>query len=697
MDLRCRSCFAATPGAGPRVRTLLLALGLASGLSTALSARGLGPLALESYSQELQVEFGDVVTAAQAHLEITPLYRDSRWAITGRFDDNSLDHLRVRDLLRRYGLRATFYLNESNGWTADSTHYPFAGGHKDLAKALSLYGNSVGGHTLSHNFVPLLDRQESFYELMGVRVDREVNSQSPISSFVFPFNIYRNPLEGVLAQRAITAQLTRAGYIHLADHYYNLADPSPFLDSWLLPCDGDDIASTLKEILNSEKQRTRDPSVCLCMHAWPQVWGGSNFPKLSKQMRRLAGRKQWWYANQNELAAYRYQALYSKLTWTSKQATLAVKLERPAPLDLGDEIPLSLKVNAAVAPKSASLDGLPLSISPVGRGVWLLELPQRQDKGLPQVYEAHHNPSNQGKDLITNGPAGLSGVASLLRVEGSNLLLTIANLDKQALAQLRLRLRLPPLFVEDSQPRYLEVPKKGGQRTWTFALTPSAQADVLDFQGRPYFVAQLDFVKAGRRVRLYSDCRGTLLARDPSLPRGGFVVLGPLSGKDKDPVTERQIWAALTQNAPGRCVTTQGGEQCWRHPLAAHQETLHPELVATLGLPSTPDFYTWDPAAYSELTHPVWLAATWVECPTARRARVITSRRNVTRLYINGARSRDRWIKLKAGRNLIGLLYDPQADGKHAPFSEKNYGPFFRLADEKGKRLNDLSYQAPPW
>lgn len=662
-------------------------------LAASLSAGTLGPQALESYAQSLRLEFDDPAAAAEARLELAPLYQDSQWAITGRFDDNSLDHLRIRDLLKRHGLRATFYLNESSAWAADSTHYPFPSGHKELAKALRLGGNSLGGHTLNHDYVPLLDRQESFYELLGVRVDREVNSQSPLNSFVFPFNIYRNALEGAEAQRAITRQLQRSGYIHLADHYYKLVQDSPFLDSWLLPCDGQDIEAELKRVLSSERQRQRAPALCLCMHAWPASWGGTSFPKLRKQLRRLAGRKHWWYANQNELAAYRYQALYSRLTASAEKKLLSATLERPEALDLGDEKPLTLKVHAPMAPKSVFFDGQPLSLSPVGKGVWLLELPQRADKGLPQAYEAHHNPDNKGKDLINGEQEALRGLVSLLRVEGETLLLTLANLGKEPITRLRLRLRLPPGFADESQARYLEPPKPGAQRSWTFALTRTAQAGDLDLQGRPYFVAQLDLSYGGLRARLYSDCRGPAPARDPSYPRGGFAVLGPLSGKGSTP--EASLIKALTQGDPGRCLGPAGGEPCWRRPLPAREAVLHPELIATFGLPATPDFYTWDPAVYSELTRPYWLAASWVESPIARRARVILPRRNVTRLYVNGHRVRGRWLELRAGRNLIGLSYDPKANDAPGPFNEKNYGPFFRLVDEKGQRLTEIRYSSP--
>jgi hypothetical protein len=111
-------------------------------------------------------------------------------------------------------------------------------------------------------------------------------------------------------------------------------------------------------------------------------------------------------------------------------------------------------------------------------------------------------------------------------------------------------------------------------------------------------------------------------------------------------------------------------------------------------------FYTWDPQLYYTHGHKLnYLLAGVVESPMERDAKLIYSRGAVRRIYLNGKRVRSRKIHLQAGPNLFGLQYRagvPDADGQ-GTFSEKNYGPFFRLTDTEGARLTDIQYHVPNW
>jgi peptidoglycan/xylan/chitin deacetylase (PgdA/CDA1 family) len=657
------------------------------------------PLELPAYEQALELSLPP--GGASITVQVAPLYKDAKWAVTQRWDDNRVDSLRVRDLLKRYHMHGTFYLNASDAWYFNEAGYRFEGDPKtDLAKALRQGGNSIGGHTLTHNFVPLLNRQEQFYEMLGVRIDREVNSQSPLNSFVFPFTVFRNNLEPDQVHRDIAAELRRAGYLHVSNQYFNLKlkEDTGILDSWLLPCDGEPgLDSAVKALLKSPRQEAREGNICFCMHAWPHAWGGPGLPKLDQALKHWKGRSPWWYANQNELAAYRYQQLHGSLGVQQGVLGPRVVVGRYEGWAIGDNIPLTLKVWGYddLSP-SAQYLGQPLKVQRSrDHGAWLIELPQAPGHGTPDVYDVQRNSNNRSEGLEEKSRAGLEGLASRLYFDGEALQFNFK--AKEALQDMHLTWRVPLGWTVPA-PLDLGAWPAGHSLTLSAQLGPSQQA--LAGQGRPYFAAQLDFMRQGQRIRLYSDCRGPAAERDPQFPKGGFLVMGPLPGDNKAFNVDAFAAKVLRRKHPVPCQTLfEDVQGCWEALPAARIDPLHPELIPAGAMAAPRPFYTWDPTLYYTHGHRLhYLLAGVVESPMAREAKVIFPH-GVRRIYINGKRLRSRHVDLQAGPNLITMLYRPgvpDGDGQGS-FSEKNYGPFFRLTDMEGVRLTDIQYHMPDW
>jgi len=84
----------------------------------------------------------------------------------------------VRDLLKRYHMHGTFYLNASDAWYFNEAGYRFEGDPRATWPRPAPGRQQHCGHTLTTILCPA-QRQEQFYELLGIRIDREVNSQSP--------------------------------------------------------------------------------------------------------------------------------------------------------------------------------------------------------------------------------------------------------------------------------------------------------------------------------------------------------------------------------------------------------------------------------------------------------------------------------------------------------------------------------------
>ena len=667
---------------------------------TAPLAAGPDPAGLDRYAQSVTLDFGDGDVAAGVSVSVAPLFKDAKWAMTQRWDDNLVDSLRVRDLMTRNHMRGSFYLNASDAWYSNESRYPFTGDpRKELGQALMKGGNSIGGHTLTHNFVPDLNRPEIFWETFGIRIDREVNTQSPVSSFVFPFNAYRNALEGVEVHRDIAEALQRGGYLHVADQYFNegLKWKSPLLDSWLLPADGEPIDPAVKALLASEKQRTREPIMCICMHAWPGKWGGPAFPKLEKALRRWQGRSIWWYANGNELAAYRYQAKFGELVAQREEGRLKLAVDRFEPWDLGDAVALTLKIEGAGdAAPAAHLGDLPLK---VWRGrdkqAWLVELPHSPGHNLPVAYEWHRNHTNKPDGLDEKGKGVIPELASRLWLASGALHLRLENRGV-ALQGLRVAWRLPLGWSKVPLTRQ-SLLKHGA--TLQLDQPISAEGSSLLREGRFFAAAQIDAQRGGERLRLYSDVHVAAPPRDESYPKGGFLVLGPLPADRPD--FDLQSFAVRTMaraklrpcEQPFADVT-----QCWEASRPDREEPLHPEIIPAGGVMAPRTFYTWDPATFYPYGHKLhYLLLGDIESPVARTARAYFPRGNVKRMTLNGRKTRGRSLALKAGRNRLMLLYAAgtgDAEGQGS-FSEKNYGPFFRLAGSDGQRLTDIRYLAP--
>jgi len=659
------------------------------------------PGRLERYRQSLVLVFGDPAAAAAASVRPAPLLDDAKWAFTQRWDDNLIDGLRVRDLLIKRHMHGTFYLNASDGWYGNETHYPFEGDPaKDLGKALMKGGNSVGGHTLTHGFVPDLNRQEMSWETLAVRIDREVNTQSPVDSFVFPFLEFRNRLEKEVVHDDMGAILLRDGYIHVADQYFNQAPshPTGLLDTWLLPCDGQgDVDAEVKSLLKEDRQREKEPTMCLCMHAWPAKWGGPTFPSLDRIYRHWHGRSIWWYPNANDLAAYRYQALHGPLNGSVQGASLTVEVERFEPWDLGASVPLTLKVAGAgaEAPK-AYADGKELK---VWRGrdktAWLVELPQAPGHGMPSAYEWHRNHSNVKTGLEEKGKGVLEGLASRLWADRDAVHLTLSNRGAD-LENLRILWRLPLGYRLQPEERVARL-AKGESLERTCPLVPEGGA--LLRQGRFYGAVQADFMRGGKRQRLYSDVRASLEERDPSFPKGGFLVLGPLPGDRQDFDVIAFARKVMARTTPQPCESAFAGESpCWQEVRPEIADPLHPEIIPAGGMPAPRTYYTWDASLFYPNGHKLhYLLMSDVVSPVSRTATALLPKVGIRRMTLNGKKVPSDRLELNAGVNRLEILYTAHTADKdgQATFSERNYGPFLRLVGDDGKRLEDIEYREP--
>ena len=281
-----------------------------------------------TYRQTFTIVFKDAASARAAKVKALGLYDGKEWAISCRWDDNSPSDIRMRDLMDKYGFKGTFYMNSrQQGYWGKS--YGLVKNNKDVDRMLVASGrHTIGGHGARHPSLGVLSRNRIFEEAMRVRADRESTSDTPICSYSFSNMHWSNALEGVQISLDIAEALFRAGYYHNANARFLAQTGLQFPACWLLPWDGARMerwVAALKRFQGNESIRRDNPHLSFSMHA-PAYGTEQKWNRLEEKFKNYCGRKEWWYCNHSEYAAYRLQFAHTKVETTVEGNRLLVKL-----------------------------------------------------------------------------------------------------------------------------------------------------------------------------------------------------------------------------------------------------------------------------------------------------------------------------------------------------------------------------------
>jgi hypothetical protein len=137
-----------------------------------------------------------------------------------------------------------------------------------------------------------------------------------------------------------------------------------------------------------------------------------------------------------------------------------------------------------------------------------------------------------------------------------------------------------------------------------------------------------------------------------------------------------------------------GSDLTWKTPEGYSVSMLDPDIIPTTGRGATPGFYKWDSSFYFPHKNVHYLIWGQVESPVAQKVRAVFIRDSVKAISLNGKEVEGNDFLLKKGINDLRILYAPAAN-QWSEFSEKNYGCYFRLVDEKGNRLENVSFVRP--
>jgi len=482
---------------------------------------GFNPHEMRMYSQDIEIAFVSSAAAANAALTKVPLARGKHWAFSARWDDNNGRHQKMRDLMARYGFKGTFYLNSvyrpprktgkpNVGGVRRSTPTDYRG---KFTRRLIRDGFSIGGHSMNHPSIPHQKKNDMFYEIAAIRVEREADVDRPLNSFVFPGSGFsRRDRSDPHGRRDIVEALRRAGYHHVAQDNFLRVSPGVAGTAFSIvnlvrPGDKDAKCARfdqhVEQALNDPAAAADHPNMTLGVHTWHTAQG---WRSLEQSLQKHSGREDWWYCTQTEYAAYRYQYHHSRITKLDVDGDVARwRIERPMAVGLGDDIPLTLRVEGGIVRSLLSAALCPVDEEGSQR---LVELIHAEAARCPVRIDAIENWGNAPEPAPALGAAEFPGVCFFLHYDeaANTVVLHQANRGRTVLESVVLTLRLPLLWQDGIQRRALADLGRGSVRQEILPLGRKVEEPAYG-ELVPYLVAQIDFRCGGKPGRIYATAR----------------------------------------------------------------------------------------------------------------------------------------------------------------------------------------------
>ncbi len=626
------------------------------------------PLQMRMYTQKLEIVYASPEDADRAKVTFAPLLDNKTWAFSGRWDDNNRKHPRMRALLAKYGYKANFYLYSNYRHKASGM-----GCGAEYARNLMRGGFGIGGHSMTHPPLAQINRNEMFYEIAAIRVEREVDIDTPISSFVFPGGNYQNSFDRI-AQRDIGQALLRCGYHHVTYRGFvsraHGVSPLAFSTVWNI-CPGDREARCEKfdrdvsAGLRNHRFWKMHPNMTLGIHVWHTEAGWKN---LEKSLARYANRPDWWYCNQNEYAAYRYQFHHARIQAENAAGTKRLYvLTRPFAADLGDNVPLTLLVKNAVV-KSCALDGAGIPV--MGN---MINLPHAARARTPERIDALQNLDNQAEPAAGYASRKFPGLIFFLRIEQGKdaLMLHAENRTRNDLVDTVVTFRLPPVCRNGL--RRLKLGRIGtGEKRDIRLLLGDLRKEPSYHDGLAYFVAQIDFRQGETIGRFYATARESGPVARANCFRDTALISAPfaLGSIEDEPLRAASQPGALLPDLGDGKWSCASGQDC----VAQQRETARIRLLGAAMA-----------RARKLGEYGICVCAEFICTGPVHDVFMLNGRRRPDMVFLNGTRCKNypRLSGMKSGRNRLLLLY--RCDGRKI----KPWCVFVRLTPGHG-----LSFEA---
>ncbi|MBN1384483.1 MAG: SUMF1/EgtB/PvdO family nonheme iron enzyme [Elusimicrobia bacterium] len=629
---------------------------------------------IKTYKQQIDIIFKNKESADEAVLEITPLYNNYVWAISSRWDDNNDNDLKMCDVLPQYGYKATWYLNRHDGSFVST------------AKKLLVNNNSIGGHSLTHPYLSYVNRNKIFEETAGIRIYLESALDTLINSYAFSFCNYCNLLEGNISQVDITHALERAGFYHIPNHYFHSNLSTEMIISPIMPGDGADIDGFANNALNDKGFHKRHPNLSFSMHVWYR--DENQWNRFKSQLEKYGNNPDWWYCNQNQYAAYRYQYSHSKIRVSKqKKNILQVELERPVLLQVNDPTPLTIRIKNVQRNKIKTIkcETAKCSASKRKNNDFVFNVYHNNEQKLPEKIGLIANNDNHKILQENDNDKDFPGIKALLSFDDEKLELLLENKSDYALNDVNITYRLPLCWKEG-----VKSEKAGNIETDAikkFSFSPTRIKKSYKYNaGNYFFTAQIDFIQSQKAGRIFTACNVSNSDKDFSYPQGNFFKLGPLSENEFN--IEKFITAVKKSNIKLNRLLSQSLEcSGYTYDWVLDKEDnpfnsrLDVEVIRTAG-----DFYNKQDKVY--------LLQTILYSEKNQNVKLICDLNSIKYIIANGQvynNLANTPIQLNKGNNRLVLIYFNHTD---YGFHPENAGCFLRFVEpDTEKRLTNIRFR----
>ena len=200
----------------------------------------------------------------------------------------------------------------------------------------------------------------------------------------------------------------------------------------------------------------------LGVHVWHS---DADFLELEKSLKKYADRPDWWYCNENEFLAYSYMTRHTRIAGRKVDGNkVTFTLDLPCPEYLGSMVPL-----------------------------WA----ECAEKNI-EIRHTRKEPEKIGTAAETGSTPGFPGLSTKLSFPAPNRIRFDAVNTGEPLEDVRLLLRLPPDFTEETV--YCHAGGIAGKyvKEWTVTPNPARQS-----MGKKLTALQIDFTRGGKTGRIW--------------------------------------------------------------------------------------------------------------------------------------------------------------------------------------------------
>ena len=439
-----------------RLGFVLLTAFFMTGIPLPASA-GKQPDSMPSYQTEITIECESPEIAGKADLKFLPLPPGKSVAFSCRWDDSNPRHLRMKKLMQKYGYKGTFYLT----WPNDKFT-------KEILPELCRDGCTIGNHTWSHTYLPMMTPNGVHFEMLRARILHETLSGQTETAFIFPFGCWKWAFYPD-APEVISSCLRRSGMLGGPDAAATRLNQLP--GNEFFNTEGRNIRpgdrNTRTDKFDADVRKSLPPPgktahLNLGVHVWHS---DADFLELEKSLKKYAGRPDWWYCNENEFLAYSYMIRHTRITGRKQNGKkVTFTLDLPCPEYLGSTVPLWAEC--------------------AGKTI--------------EIRHTRKEPEMIGTATPDGSTPGFPGISTKLSFTAPNRIRFDAVNTGAPLEDVRLVLRLPPDFAEETVCCHAGGIAGKYTKEWTVIPNPERQS-----AGKRLTAVQIDFTRGGKTGRIW--------------------------------------------------------------------------------------------------------------------------------------------------------------------------------------------------